>query len=360
MDPIMDGGSALGRRALVAVSNMAAIAAAAGPVVEATQEFLGHLHQVFPFDAVLVSARRPDVDALRTITSGGYSDPTSRYLVSQAWHEEAVAPFGLPRSGWPVRERDLPVDPLSLRGVAEYGRADGLHEGVLSALVSSSGAHVGFLMASWTDTAPPPEDVCLAVGLVSRALAGMIDPTRSARMLASALEDDQTVIALMPDGEVLLLRGHPAPELLVSDPPGHSLVDWVTAGPARVPAFLWPKGPRNWYSCRLYRCRDDVLVLAVRPLRNTHELTARELQVLTSLAAGRSNAEAAAELCVTVRTVRAHVEHVLQKLHVGSRTAAVRVAMAEGLLVPYPAVTSPEPRWPPGQDRRFGQLPRRR
>jgi DNA-binding CsgD family transcriptional regulator len=278
------------------------------------------------------------VDALRTITSGGYSEPTSEYLVSKAWHEEAVAPFGLPRSGWPVRERDLPVDPLSLRGVAEYGRADGLHEGILSALVSSSGAHVGFLMASWTDTAPPPDDVCVVIGLVSRALAGMIDPARSARTLASALEGDQTAIALMPDGQVIPLQGDPAAELLVSDPPGHSLVDWVTDGPPGVPAFLWPRGPRDWYSCRLYRCRDDVLVLAVRLLQNTYELTTRELQVLTSLAAGRSNAEVAAELCVTVRTVRAHVEHLLQKLQVSSRTAAVRVAMAEGLLVPRRAV----------------------
>jgi DNA-binding CsgD family transcriptional regulator len=168
----------------------------------------------------------------------------------------------------------------------------------------------------------------------------MIDPCRSARMLASALEGDQIALALMPDGRVIQLQGSPPPELLVSDPPGHSLVDWVSRDQARVPAFLWPNGPRDWYSCRLYRCQDGVLMLAVRPLQNTYELTARELDVLTSLAAGRSNAEIAAQFFITIRTVRAHVEHILRKLQASTRTAAVRVAMANGLLVAQRSVTT--------------------
>jgi hypothetical protein len=75
----------------------------------------------------------------------------------------------------------------------------------------------------------------------------MIDPARSARMLASALEGDQTAVALMPEGRVLPLQGDLAPELLISDPPGQSLVDWVTSEHPKVPAFLWPRSPRGWY-----------------------------------------------------------------------------------------------------------------
>jgi DNA-binding NarL/FixJ family response regulator len=93
--------------------------------------------------------------------------------------------------------------------------------------------------------------------------------------------------------------------------------------------------------CRLYECRDGVLVLSVRQTRTTHELTRRVLEVLTSLAAGRSTAETAAAFCVTVRTVRAHVEHILQKLQGRTRTPAVRVAIADGLLVPRRGVAAP-------------------
>ena len=53
------------------------------------------------------------------------------------------------------------------------------------------------------------------------------------------------------------------------------------------------------------------------------QLTARELEVLGLLAAGRSNQAIAAELVVTLDTVKKHVTHVLDKLGAANRTEAV-------------------------------------
>jgi LuxR family transcriptional regulator, maltose regulon positive regulatory protein len=61
-------------------------------------------------------------------------------------------------------------------------------------------------------------------------------------------------------------------------------------------------------------------------------LTERELQVLRLLAAGRSNAEMAAELFVEPSTVKTHLIHLYNKLGVHSRTQAVAHARALGLL----------------------------
>ena len=52
-------------------------------------------------------------------------------------------------------------------------------------------------------------------------------------------------------------------------------------------------------------------------------LTARELEVLGLLAAGRSNQAIAAELVITLDTVKKHVTHVLGKLGATNRTEAV-------------------------------------
>ena len=61
-------------------------------------------------------------------------------------------------------------------------------------------------------------------------------------------------------------------------------------------------------------------------------LTARELEVLGMLAAGRSNQAIAGELVVTLDTVKKHVSHVLDKLGAANRTEAVARARELGLI----------------------------
>jgi LuxR family transcriptional regulator, maltose regulon positive regulatory protein len=61
-------------------------------------------------------------------------------------------------------------------------------------------------------------------------------------------------------------------------------------------------------------------------------LTARELEVLALLAAGKSNQEIAEELVVTLETVKKHVSHIFDKLGAANRTQAVAHARQLGLL----------------------------
>jgi LuxR family maltose regulon positive regulatory protein len=61
-------------------------------------------------------------------------------------------------------------------------------------------------------------------------------------------------------------------------------------------------------------------------------LTARELEVLRMLAAGKSNQAIAAELVITIDTVKKHVSHLLDKLGAANRTAAVSRARELGLI----------------------------
>jgi len=60
-------------------------------------------------------------------------------------------------------------------------------------------------------------------------------------------------------------------------------------------------------------------------------LTHRESEVLALLVAGHSNRSIAAELVIGEETVKSHVRAVLRKLDVPDRTAAVAVALREGV-----------------------------
>ncbi|MCS5721629.1 response regulator transcription factor [Herbiconiux sp. CPCC 203407] len=56
-------------------------------------------------------------------------------------------------------------------------------------------------------------------------------------------------------------------------------------------------------------------------------LSARELQVLTQVAAGRSNPEIGRALFIGEATVKTHLQHIFEKLEVSDRTRAVTKAM---------------------------------
>ena len=68
------------------------------------------------------------------------------------------------------------------------------------------------------------------------------------------------------------------------------------------------------------------------------DLTARELEVLTWVARGHSNAEVGARLFIGEATVKTHLVRIFGKLGVTDRTAAVTTAYALGVLpLPGPA-----------------------
>ncbi|MEV0560924.1 response regulator transcription factor [Dactylosporangium sp. NPDC050588] len=67
------------------------------------------------------------------------------------------------------------------------------------------------------------------------------------------------------------------------------------------------------------------------PPPGLRDLSERELEVLGRIGAGLSNAEIAADLVISMATVKTHVRHILAKLDVRDRAQAIVVAHDAGL-----------------------------
>lgn len=190
---------------------------------------------------------------------------------------------------------------------------------------------------------------------VRRGLAGLIDGEPDMACVGQAC-DAQEMLALC-----LSLR----PDVLVSDlrMPGRPVMETLEEITRQLPAtravilttFLAEdsvlKALRAGARAYLLKtASDEELLGAIRAVHSGQRvmppevaerladaalrpaLTARERDVLTELAKGRTTKAIARSLGISPGTVRSHIEHIFDKLDCRDRTAAVIVAQRRGLL----------------------------
>ena len=71
---------------------------------------------------------------------------------------------------------------------------------------------------------------------------------------------------------------------------------------------------------------------AIQPLANTYHLTQREKEILSNLSKGNSYKMIAADLVISIDTVRSHIKKIYEKLQVHSQVQAVAKAVNERLV----------------------------
>ena len=64
----------------------------------------------------------------------------------------------------------------------------------------------------------------------------------------------------------------------------------------------------------------------------TSQLTSREAEVLQLIAEGKANKQIAAELCISIKTVEKHRQHLMEKLNIHDTAGLTRYAISSGII----------------------------
>jgi DNA-binding NarL/FixJ family response regulator len=135
-------------------------------------------------------------------------------------------------------------------------------------------------------------------------------------MLTVSEDEDDLFAAIQAGARGYLLKNLEAAQL-------RAMIETVARGEAAITPAT---------AARIIRHLSSLGSAAEEPAPD--RLTARELDVLRLVTAGRHNKEIAAALGITENTAKYHLRNILEKLHAQSRTEVATLALREGLLDP--------------------------
>ncbi|MGW0804650.1 response regulator transcription factor [Nonomuraea sp. NPDC002799] len=285
------------------------------------------LRRVVPLDAYEFVAFDPATQRHHSVVSDGHRridrDAAEEYAGLEAYRRARAtrAPVSMPEPG---------TERYFRRHLAPYGWRAGL----TAPLFLAEGRYTGLLHLASRDAFPRLTGALVAA--VSPMLAHVTDLTRCV-IDPVGLPPDFRAVAFDRLGTRRAVPGHDTSATLWDDPAMASFARAFIDSRELSRHGLWPGGDGRWHEVRLLRAGVGFqgalqgAIAAERPCPLPYELTGREVDVLTRVAAGDSNPQIAAALVLSVRTVTTHLEHIFAKLGCDSRTRLTTKALAEGL-----------------------------
>lgn len=318
------------------------ISAAPGDIEVRASALIAPLRRLIRFQAACIVLIGDGQLRGLPLVSEGYDGATLGYIESPANVEE-IEMLGFHRERAPMRVQDLPVPPEQVPGWVDYLEPAGFRGGLAVGLFAADGRYVGVLGMNTDDRERPTESTRDFVGRLAPMIAKAIDPMRSIAEASRIVHNATAGTILTGARRTVPLPGLPGHPMLAVDSDVLVVVNERLATGRAHGSFLAPLGPPGTPDGHLRITllsfpprppQYPVAAVLISPPGNTNGLTARELEVLGLLVEGWPNQRIAPALFITERTVAAHVEHIVAKLAVPSRTLAAVRALRYGLYVP--------------------------
>jgi len=324
-----------------AVDELMEIADSGVPLLTRARSVLDTLGRHLPSDATWLALSDPGSNVHATVGSTGLEGSVLDYLDRPSVSRE-IQLAGLNRDQPPVSLAELPFSVDELPTWAECLVPAGFHDGLGVPLAEPGGPYVGMLTLLFSGADDRTADLRNRIAQLAPLIARGVSPMPSLLATARLVRGATCGVVLLRDGSTCALPGlGPLPTLVAESPVVGIGRDALLAGQV-YESFMWPAHDRpgvTGHSRVTVLAAADVPAFVVGTLLVTPDaecrgLTARELEVLGMIVEGHSNQQIARRLSIAARTVAAHVEHILHKLEVPTRTQAAILAEREGCHVP--------------------------
>lgn len=177
----------------------------------------------------------------------------------------------------------------------------------------------------------PPGDSVVAQARAQRPDALLLDSALATRPYGSDLVPE--VVTAVPGIAVVVLvrRAEAAGIVQAMEAGARALAHRRCSAEELVAAVAAALSDQNWVSSALAGVLRGELLSEVAGAPR-QELSRRELEVLAVMATGATNSSIGRRLGISQHTVRNHVQSLMRKLGVSTRTDAVATAMRTGLI----------------------------
>ncbi|TCI99692.1 LuxR C-terminal-related transcriptional regulator [Aeromicrobium sp. IC_218] len=323
------------------VAEMVDIVASTLPVLDRAQSLVESLGRWLSVDAVWLTLCDPASNAYATVGSTGLERPVLDYLASPSVAQE-VQLAALNHDRPPVSVTELPVPVDELPTWADCLIPTGFRGGLGVPLCEPGGLSVGMLSLLAASDEPPSSAVRHHLGQLAPLIARGVSPIRSVGATTALMHGATSGAVLVSDGTTYPVPGLQDHPLLHRHSEVVDIARRMISAGQEYRTFMWPGDDEAGTAGH---ARVTVLaangvprfltgMLLVTPQASCRGLTRRELEVLGLVVEGRSNQQIAHRLGLALRTVATHLEHILRKLEVPSRTLAAVRAEREGCHVP--------------------------
>lgn len=168
------------------------------------------------------------------------------------------------------------------------------------------------------------------------SLAGLVDWMWGPVWMTAGMDPEESSAIVSASGAVIPIPGRDPGAHLQTGGELPRLVAEEHPHPGRLFRFWWRDPDGGWHRVRVIAGPQGAIVVDT-PERPLHELSGRELDVLTLVAQGMTNGQIASILGITEKTVAKHVERSLRKTASASRAVLAHRAVTHGLqLRPVP------------------------